>query len=46
MTLSELLKIAKPLGMTEGNFYKCLDGRKTQTRRVITPAPNNMEVKG
>ena len=41
----KLIQIAKPLGMTEGNFRKCLDGRKTQTRRVIKPTPVNMVIK-
>jgi hypothetical protein len=29
MTKNELIKIAKPLGMTEANFHKCVDGSKT-----------------
>jgi len=39
MTHKELIKIAKPLGMTEANFHKCVDGSKTETRRVITIQP-------
>ena len=39
MTHKELIKIAKPLGMTEANFHKCVDGSKTETRRVMPVQP-------
>lgn len=45
MKRHELIKIAKPLGMTEANFHKCVDGSKTETRRVIKPTPANMVLK-
>lgn len=34
-----MTQIEKPMLMTRENYFKCDDGRKTQTRRVTTPQP-------